>query len=70
MDREDRLTLVKRALTLLVEELRPTDSVAIVVYGDDARAVLPPTRGAEKNTILDAIYVAAARGRRPTPRPV
>ncbi len=38
MDREDRLTLVKRALTLMVEELRPTDSVSIVVYGDDARA--------------------------------
>jgi Ca-activated chloride channel family protein len=56
MDREDRLTLVKRALTLLVEELRPTDSVAIVVYGNDARAVLPPTPASDKNTILDAIY--------------
>ncbi len=56
MDREDRLTLVKRALTLLVEELRPTDSVAIVVYGSDARAVLPPTRGDQKDRILSAIY--------------
>ena len=44
MDREDRLTLVKRALTLLVEELRPTDSVAIVVYGSDARAAADPRR--------------------------
>lgn len=56
MDREDRLTLVKRALTLLVEELRPTDSVGIVVYGSDARSVLPPTRGDEKDRILSAIY--------------
>ena len=62
MDREDRLTLVKRALTLLVEELRPTDSVAIVVYGDDARAVLPPTPASEKNTILDAIYALSPEG--------
>ena len=56
MDREDRLTLVKRALTLLVEELRPTDTVGIVVYGSDARSVLPPTRGDEKDRILSAIY--------------
>jgi Ca-activated chloride channel family protein len=56
MDREDRLTLVKRALTLLVEDLRTTDSIALVVYGDSARSVLPPTPGSEKNAILDAIY--------------
>jgi len=62
MNREDRLTLVKRALTLMVEELRPTDSVAIVVYGDDARAVLPPTPASEKNTILDAIYSLSPEG--------
>jgi len=56
MDREDRLTLVKGALTLLVEKLRPSDSVAIVVYSDDTRAVLPPTSGADKSSILNAIY--------------
>ena len=62
MDREDRLTLAKRALTLLVEELRPTDSVAIVVYGADARAVLPPTSGAEKDRILNAVYSLNSEG--------
>ena len=56
MDRENRLTLAKRALTLLVEELRPTDSVSIVVYSDNTRAVLPPTSGDEKDRILTAIY--------------
>ncbi|MEM7134630.1 MAG: von Willebrand factor type A domain-containing protein [Chloroflexota bacterium] len=51
-----RLTLVKRALTLLVEQLRPTDSVGIIVYSTNARLLLPSTKGTEKNLILDAIY--------------
>lgn len=55
MDMENRLGLAKRALTLLVEELRPTDAVAIVVYGSQARTVLPMTSAADKNTIIDAI---------------
>ncbi len=66
MDREDRLTLVKRALTLLVEELRPTDSVAIVVCSGDA-GVLPPTRGGDGDRILSAICVEPRRDR-PTPK--
>jgi Ca-activated chloride channel family protein len=56
MDRESRLELVKRALEMLVEQLRPSDSVGIVVYGSDARVVLESTSGAEARTILDAIY--------------
>jgi Ca-activated chloride channel family protein len=55
MDRENRLELVKQALALLVEQLRPTDSVAIVVYGSDSRAVLEPTSGDEQRTIMRAI---------------
>jgi len=56
MDRENRLGLVKQSLELLVEQLRPSDSVGIVVYGSDARVVLGPTSGAEQGEILDAIY--------------
>ncbi len=56
MDRENRLGLVKQSLELLVEQLRPTDSVGIVVYGSNARVVLEPTSGAEQEEILDAIY--------------
>jgi Ca-activated chloride channel family protein len=56
MDRENRLELVKRSLEMLVEGLRPSDSVGIVVYGSEARVVLEPTSGAEARTILDAIY--------------
>ncbi len=62
MDRENRLGLVKQSLELLVEQLRPTDSVGIVVYGSDARVVLEPTSGAEQGEILDAIYALRPEG--------
>jgi Ca-activated chloride channel homolog len=56
MDMDNRLELVKRSLELLVEQLRPHDSVSIVVYGSEARVVLEPTSGSEKGMILEAIY--------------
>jgi Ca-activated chloride channel family protein len=55
MDRENRLGLVKRALRLLVDELRPSDQVGIVVYGSTAYPVLEPTRASDKERILRAI---------------
>ncbi|HSL43342.1 MAG TPA: YfbK domain-containing protein, partial [Anaerolineales bacterium] len=56
MDMDNRLGLVKRSLELLVEQLRPRDSVSIVVYGSEARVILEPTPGSDKGTILEAIY--------------
>jgi Ca-activated chloride channel family protein len=55
MDLENRLGLVKRGLRLLVNELRPTDQVALVVYGSTAHVILNPTSAAEPEVILDAI---------------
>lgn len=55
MDRENRLGLVKRALRMLVDELRPTDKVGIVVYGSTAWDVLEPTSAAHADRILAAI---------------
>lgn len=55
MDMENRLGLVKRALELLVEQMRSSDSVGIVVYGSDARVVLKPTRGDDRGAIMEAI---------------
>ena len=55
MDRENRLGLVKRSLRMLVNELRPTDEVGIVVYGSRGAVLLNPTDGGEKGTILAAI---------------
>ena len=62
MDLENRLGLVKRALELLVNQLRPTDSVGIVVYGSDARVVLEPTSGENRGAILEAIYALRPEG--------
>ncbi len=55
MQMENRLELVKRSLRLLVEELRPSDRVAIVVYGSQARQILEPTSARNADTILAAI---------------
>jgi Ca-activated chloride channel family protein len=62
MDMDNRLGLVKRSLELLVEQLRSTDSVAIVVYGTEAHLVLDPTRGSDKRTILRAINRLSPEG--------
>jgi Ca-activated chloride channel family protein len=62
MDMESRLGTVKRSLQMLVDRLRPDDSVSIVVFGDTARAVLYPTSGADKNAILSAIYSLQPEG--------
>ena len=55
MQRENRLGLVKKALTLLVDQLRPTDKVGIVVYGSHGRLVLPHTGIERRSEILAAI---------------
>ncbi len=55
MAEPNRLPLVKQALTVLVNELRDTDQVAIVVYSDNTRLVLNHTPISERETILQAI---------------
>lgn len=62
MKRPDKLPLVKRSMRLLVNELRPEDRVAIVVYAGAAGLVLESTSGAEKERILDAIARLEAGG--------
>ncbi|MBN2547967.1 MAG: von Willebrand factor type A domain-containing protein [Anaerolineales bacterium] len=62
MEMENRLGLVKQSLQLLVERLRPSDTVAIVVYGSNAYVVLNPTSGEDRNRILDAIYSLQTQG--------
>jgi Ca-activated chloride channel family protein len=55
MEKENRLELVKKALTLLVDQLRPTDKVGIVVYGSRGKLVLPHTDLTQRREILTAI---------------
>ena len=59
---ENRLELVKQSLQLLVDRLRPNDTVAVVVYGSEARVVLNPTSGEDRATILNAIYSLQTEG--------
>jgi len=62
MDREDRLETVKDALGLLVGQLRPEDTVGIVVYGSEGRVLLEPTEVADTFQILAAIEALAPEG--------
>lgn len=55
MAEEGRLDVVREALQLLVGNLGPQDSIALVTYSDDARVILPPTSAAEPDVITDAI---------------
>ncbi len=55
MAEPNRLPLVKDSLQVLLEQLRDTDQVAIVVYSDDTRVVLEHTPVAQRATIIDAI---------------
>ncbi len=62
MSSPDKLPLVKQAFRLLVQELRPQDRVAIVVYAGAAGLVLPSTPGSDKATILGALDKLEAGG--------
>ncbi|MCA9976795.1 MAG: von Willebrand factor type A domain-containing protein [Anaerolineales bacterium] len=62
MDMDNRLGLVKQSLRILVDELRPTDRVGIVVYGSSAHAVLEPTYVDSRSTILNAIDSVRSEG--------
>ena len=52
---ENRLGIVKKALRLLVKQLRPADKIGIVIYGTDARVVLPHTSVVNREHILERI---------------
>ena len=58
----DKLPLLKRAFSLLVDQLRPGDRVAIVVYAGAAGLVLPSTPGDQRTEILAALEQLEAGG--------
>ncbi len=62
MDMPNRLPLLKSAFRGLVENLRAIDTVSIVVYGGVTGVMLPPTGGADKKKILQAIEDMNAGG--------
>ncbi|MBD2705386.1 von Willebrand factor type A domain-containing protein [Spirosoma sp. BT702] len=62
MNAANKLPLVQASLNLLVDQLRPVDRVAIVVYAGAAGLVLPPTSGNQPQRIKDAINQLHAGG--------
>ncbi len=62
MQAPEKLPLVKTAMRLVVEQMRPQDTIAIVVYAGAAGLVLPATKALDKTTILAALDALEAGG--------
>ncbi|WP_026977967.1 vWA domain-containing protein [Flavobacterium tegetincola] len=62
MNDQNKLPLLKESMKILVKELRKEDKVSIIVYAGAAGMVLPPTSGAEKQNIIDALEKLSAGG--------
>ena len=65
MDLPNKLPLLKSAFKLLVNNLRPVDTVTIVTYGSSVAVSLQPTSGADRKKILQAIEDLVAGGATP-----
>jgi Ca-activated chloride channel homolog len=62
MQGAERIGLVKASMKMLIDQLREQDKVSIVVYAGAAGLVLPPTSGANKTKIKEAIDNLEAGG--------
>lgn len=62
MSDEKKLPLARKALNLLVDQLRPQDRVAMVAYAGSAGAVLAPTSGREKLKMRCALAALESGG--------
>jgi Ca-activated chloride channel family protein len=62
MSSPDKLPLVQQSMEILLDNLKPTDTVAIVIYAGAAGTVLEPTPVKEKQKILSAIQQLQAGG--------
>jgi Ca-activated chloride channel homolog len=62
MNSADKLPLLKAAIRLLIDQLRPMDRISIVVYAGAAGVILDGADVTEKEDILDAIDSLEAGG--------
>lgn len=62
MGSPERLPLLKESFEMLLDKLRPTDKVAIVVYAGHEGLALPSTPVSEKEKIIRALYNLEAGG--------
>lgn len=62
MQSEEKLPLVKKSLYTLLDNLRPSDTVGIVVYAGDDRVALEPTEVRNRAAIERAVNTLGAGG--------
>jgi len=62
MESADRLPLARKAMNVLIDQLRPEDRVAMVAYAGSAGAVLAPTDGRQKLMMRCALSALSAGG--------
>lgn len=65
MELPNRLPLLKTAFRLLVQNLRPVDTISIITYGGAVVVSLPPTSGFYKDSILNVIESLEPGGETP-----
>ena len=62
MSSPNKLPLVKQSVSLLLDTLKPSDTVSIVVYAGAAGTVLEPTKVSDKQKIFDSLSRLDAGG--------
>ncbi len=62
MSGPDKLGLVKSSFGMLLDQLKPTDTVAIVTYAGNSGIALEPTKAAEREKIMRVLSTLGAGG--------
>jgi len=62
MGSDNKLELLKNAMTTLVSQLNRDDHIALVIYNDDAKVLLEPTKASNKRKIFKAINKLSSGG--------
>lgn len=65
MEQPNRLPLLKTAFRMMVQNLRPIDTISMVVYGGTVAVALRPTSGIEKEKIMAVVDSLTASGDTP-----
>ena len=62
MHDKNKLPLLVQSLTMMVKQLSARDTVSLVTYAGNTQLVLSPTKGKEKQTIINALQNLRAGG--------
>jgi Ca-activated chloride channel family protein len=62
MSSPDKLGLAQRTMNLIIDRMRPQDSIAVTTYASGARILLTPTPGTEKLKLRCAVASLSAGG--------